>query len=729
MGRTYKLGGISAVKTIKRLVQYLRENPNTLRELLASDDNPQNLGTKTPGTDVKFSRSDHVHENTFPTQTDGDNSLKAANTAYADGKIQDAINDAETSKAPSQNAVFDALALKFDISDLEDQVVDGVTNKAASQNAIYDELATRDTTIALKAPLASPTLTGTPQAPTPATGSEDTTIATTAFVLNKILAKVADLDIYQFQGTLNCSTNPNYPAADAGYIYVVPVGGGGKIGGASGVDTEAGDTWLCIVDSSASGDHATVGSNWVGGQANLNPSLYALLAGASFTGNVSIADGSLSMTGTDTYFAPPSLTTTEKNSLSPSERWMVWDETLKELQIYANGAWNSIGGGGGQVTNTQTSHGFEECQFIKCTGVNTYASAQADSAVNAEVVGIVALDIGTNTFIYQQNGKTTQLVADWNAACDENIPSGLTAGTVYYLSPTNAGQFTSTKPTADGQVIKPLGIGLNTTDMLILTYRGNELSDEYSGRTTIAYGDLSGGIFTWNHNLGSSIPVIAVYDTNGELNIPTVDVSSINQVTLDFGGSISSSLFPMTAVALVAGANVVYNISSSTPIASTESGSAGSSGDAADALHEHPHDNNQCQIYQNSVTTLTTNTYTTIDLQAAQVDSHGDMAEVVSDRIRIKNKGLYYIFGQIGYEANGTGVREGRIQVNGSRIVEDITHPSAGSIIHNRMSCIRVLNEDDLITLAGFQNTGSNLNTVVASTHTLLGVFLLRPLD
>lgn len=63
---------------------------------------------------------------------------------YVDAKVADAINDGTTTIAPSQNAVFDALALK--------------------------------------AALASPTFTGTPAAPTASPGTSTTQLATTAFV-------------------------------------------------------------------------------------------------------------------------------------------------------------------------------------------------------------------------------------------------------------------------------------------------------------------------------------------------------------------------------------------------------------------------------------------------------------------------------------------------------------------------------------------------------------------
>lgn len=75
-------------------------------------------------------------------------------------------------------------------------------------------------------------------------------------------------DALVFKGVIDCSTNPNYPAADAGHVYKVSVAG--KIGGASGTNVEAGDSMYCITDSSISGDEATVGANWVIQQANLD---------------------------------------------------------------------------------------------------------------------------------------------------------------------------------------------------------------------------------------------------------------------------------------------------------------------------------------------------------------------------------------------------------------------------------------------------------------------------
>jgi len=75
-------------------------------------------------------------------------------------------------------------------------------------------------------------------------------------------------DAMVFKGVIDCSANPNYPAADAGHVYKVSVAG--KIGGASGTNVEVGDSIYCITDSTASGTQAGVGANWVILQTNVD---------------------------------------------------------------------------------------------------------------------------------------------------------------------------------------------------------------------------------------------------------------------------------------------------------------------------------------------------------------------------------------------------------------------------------------------------------------------------
>lgn len=75
-------------------------------------------------------------------------------------------------------------------------------------------------------------------------------------------------DAVVYKGVVDCSTNPQYPAANAGYLYRVSVAG--KIGGIFGPNVEAGDTLICLVDGSAAGSHAAVGANWNVIQVNID---------------------------------------------------------------------------------------------------------------------------------------------------------------------------------------------------------------------------------------------------------------------------------------------------------------------------------------------------------------------------------------------------------------------------------------------------------------------------
>jgi len=73
-------------------------------------------------------------------------------------------------------------------------------------------------------------------------------------------------DVFEYKGVIDCSTNPNYPAADAGWAWKVSVAG--RIGGVNGKVVEAGDTIFCNHDATPAGDEATVGTYWDVVQAN-----------------------------------------------------------------------------------------------------------------------------------------------------------------------------------------------------------------------------------------------------------------------------------------------------------------------------------------------------------------------------------------------------------------------------------------------------------------------------
>lgn len=81
---------------------------------------------------------------------------------------------------------------------------------------------------------------------------------------------IATADAFVVKGGIDCSTNPNYPAADAGWAYRVTAAG--KIGGVSGRVVEVGDLIICFTDGTASGTQAAVGSEWIVEQNNVEAS-------------------------------------------------------------------------------------------------------------------------------------------------------------------------------------------------------------------------------------------------------------------------------------------------------------------------------------------------------------------------------------------------------------------------------------------------------------------------
>jgi hypothetical protein len=77
---------------------------------------------------------------------------------------------------------------------------------------------------------------------------------------------VADIGPLIYQGAINASTNPDYPAAAKGDVYVISHAG--KIGGASGAVVDANDKIHCK-ETTVAGDQATVGDKWGIIQGNL----------------------------------------------------------------------------------------------------------------------------------------------------------------------------------------------------------------------------------------------------------------------------------------------------------------------------------------------------------------------------------------------------------------------------------------------------------------------------
>ena len=89
-----------------------------------------------------------------------------------------------------------------------------------------------------------------------------------------------------FKGTLDLSTNPDYPSGNTGDVYAISVSG--KIGGDSGLDMTMGDLLLCITDNDG-GTYDDVGSDWTTVQLSLNG--IVLGPTESVSGDIVLFDG------------------------------------------------------------------------------------------------------------------------------------------------------------------------------------------------------------------------------------------------------------------------------------------------------------------------------------------------------------------------------------------------------------------------------------------------------
>lgn len=156
---------------------------------------------------------------------------------------------------------------KVEIGDVKGPASSVAGNLAVFANTSGKELSDSGITVLDEDDFASDSATAVP-----------TQQSTKAYVVGVLAAANAMV----IKGGIDCSGNPNYPAADAGDTYKVTVAG--RIGGGSGPVVQVNDAIICTVDSSESGDHATVGANWFIVQSNLEA------ASTTVPGYVELAD-------------------------------------------------------------------------------------------------------------------------------------------------------------------------------------------------------------------------------------------------------------------------------------------------------------------------------------------------------------------------------------------------------------------------------------------------------
>jgi len=148
------------------------------------------------------------------------------------------------------------------------------------------------------------------------------------------------------------------------------------------------------------------------------------------------------------------------------------------------GAWpqTNIYAGVNKKIITQSSHGLGFGNPVYMDG-SLYKKAIADSAIRAEVVGVVSRVIDANNFELIFLGE---IFGDFSTITEGG--SALTTGSVYYLSPFSQGRITPSSPIAPGQVHKAVLIATSSTSAVILPFTGGVLSSTTNITTSTSLG-------------------------------------------------------------------------------------------------------------------------------------------------------------------------------------------------------------------------------------------------
>lgn len=214
-----------------------------------------------------------------------------------------------------------------------------------------------------------------------------------------------------FRGYIDCSGDPNYPAAISGDMYVVSVAG--KIGGASGVLVEIGDQITCITDN-AGGTQIAVGNDFSIAQANITyvPENAALKDTANgYPGLTSFKINFLNFLGTFTSYFQNTNTASRLYSFQDRDGTIA-DNTDLALKVDANA---SITG----ATKTKITY---DTKGLVTAGADA-TTADINDSLNRRYVTDANLTVINNTSGVNTGNETTQTIGNLiNSANSKTTP-------------------------------------------------------------------------------------------------------------------------------------------------------------------------------------------------------------------------------------------------------------------------------------------------------------------
>lgn len=233
-----------------------------------------------------------------------------------------------------------------------------------------------------------------------------------------------------------------------------------------------------------------------------------------------------------------------------ADRILFWDDSASAYTYLTVGTNLTItdttldaSGGGGSADSVtkdieQTAHGLSVNDVVRYSD-SGYVKAQADSAENAEVVGVVSAVTDVNNFTLTLNGYVSGL-------------TGLTEGAVMFLSSGTAGLLTGTAPTTNGQVVKPVLIADSTTSGYVKDFRGNVISASSGG---------SGGVQAWlTFDFQSNVPTIL-----DSFNVSSLTDNGTGDCTINFTTDFANANYAVAGAGRKGTGGECYALSTHTP--------------------------------------------------------------------------------------------------------------------------------------------------------------------
>lgn len=367
--------------------------------------------------------------------------------------------------------------------------------------------------------------------------SHSSDIANKSYVDAAVGGVIGAADAMVYKGAINASTNPNYPAADAGHTY--KISHAGKIGGASGEKVEVGDMIICLSNGTAAGTQAAVGSDWNVIQANVDGAVTNGNTGPVASGNFPMYDGTSGNVISDSSYSPSSFASNSHNNTQHSTNYAPEARTLT-----INGSEQSLAGDRTWSVGTIT-------QIVAGSGMVGTTVTAGSATINMGTPGTVN---GSSTNTATTSSHTHALAVNWDDVDDKPesfAPSGHEHGNI-----TDAGAI----GTAASRVVTT-----GTGGVLQASTQNSAFNRSFgTGNTNVARGDhdhnghhtrkatkISSGGATEivAHNLGTRHVIVQIFNSTTYKQVMAEVVHTDNNtVTINFAATHPAGTYEIVVI-------------------------------------------------------------------------------------------------------------------------------------------------------------------------------------